>query len=74
MSVKLISYDLNREVVRPPLLKTIKETYPNWAKISESSYAVDTVASAQQIFDRLRPLIDSNKSMTMVGASAGRLI
>lgn len=67
MSTKVITYDLNREVVRPNIVKKIKDTYPNWAKLSESCYAVNTAQSATQIFNNLKPLIDSNDNLYVIG-------
>lgn len=66
MSVFIVTYDLNRETVRPPLLKKLKDTYPNWAKLSESSYAVSTSSTAQQIHDTVRPLLDSNDNIYVI--------
>jgi hypothetical protein len=49
MAVLLIAYDLNREVVRPPLLKLIKEQFPTWCYISESCYLVVTERSTVNV-------------------------
>lgn len=66
MPAYIITYDLNREITRPPLLKQIKDSYPSWAKLSESSYAVSTHETAAQIFDRLKPLIDANDNLYII--------
>lgn len=61
MAVYIVTYDLNREVVRPNILAEIKKK--TWAKLSESSYAIDTNETAQQVFARLRPLIDDDDNL-----------
>jgi CRISPR/Cas system-associated endoribonuclease Cas2 len=66
MAVRLITYDLNREIVRPNIVKKIKDSYANWAKLSESSYAVATAESVEQVYNRLKPLLDSNDNLYVV--------
>jgi len=66
MAVRLISYDLNKETKRPPIVKRIKETWPAWARLSESSYAVSTADTPKQIFDKLSDLIDSNDNLYVI--------
>lgn len=66
MAVLLITYDLNKEVKRPPLLQTIKSLYPDWAKLSESSYAVNTQTTPQQVYNSLAHLLDSNDSCLVI--------
>ena len=54
MAVLLVTYDLNRPGKDyPDLLKTIKEY--SWAKISESSYAINTTKSPIDVFNQLKP-------------------
>ena len=43
MAVYLITYDLNNETIRPPIVKEIKESFDS-VKLSESSYAVSTTS------------------------------
>jgi CRISPR/Cas system-associated endoribonuclease Cas2 len=62
----LITYDLNKETTRPKIVKAIKEKYPTWAKLSESSYAVSTAATPKQIFDSLAGLLDSNDQLFVI--------
>lgn len=62
MTVRLITYDLNNEARRPPITAKIKELFPIWAKLSESSYAVATDLSPQQIYNLLSPMIDKDDS------------
>jgi CRISPR/Cas system-associated endoribonuclease Cas2 len=55
----LITYDLNNETRRPPIVEKIK-AIGSWARLSESSYAVGTSLSPTQVHDRLKPLLDSD--------------
>ena len=64
MAVYIVTYDLNREVVRPNILAEIKQK--TWAKLSESSYAIDTTETAQDVFNRLRPLIDDDDNLFVI--------
>ena len=66
MPVLLVTYDLNKETKRPPLLKDLKETYPTWAKLSESSYAISTNSTPQQVYDRLKKHIDDNDRIVII--------
>jgi len=62
MAVYLITYDLNREIVRPNITKAIK-SYPLWAKLSESSYAISTPLTVKAVYDKLKPLLDSDDNL-----------
>lgn len=67
MAVYLVTYDLNKEVRRPPIVQAVKKVSgDNWAKLSESSYAIYSNASPEQIYKALRPLLDSNDSLFVV--------
>lgn len=70
MSTLLITYDLNRETVRPNITKKIKDSYPNWAKLSESSYAVVTNAGPQDVYNTLSPLLDGNDNLVVITLAA----
>ena len=61
----IITYDLNKETKRPPIVKEIKEI-GTWAKLSESSYAVNTTLSVDQVFEKLKPMIDSNDNLYII--------
>lgn len=72
MSVFIVAYDLNREVVRPNIVAEIKKK--PWARLSESSYAIETSETAGQVFTRLRKFIDQNDNIyviPLVGPYAG---
>lgn len=62
----LITYDLNKETTRPPIVKKIKELCPAWAKLSESSYAVETSHTPENLFSALKSLIDSNDNLYII--------
>ena len=66
MGVLLVTYDLNREIVRPNISKRLKELYPDWAKLSESSYAIATAASVKTVQGALRPMIDANDNIYVI--------
>jgi len=63
MAVKLVTYDLNREVVRPNITKKLKEAWPTWAMLSESCYAIETDMSHDDVLDTLSPLIDGDDAI-----------
>jgi len=64
MAVFLVAYDLNREVVRPNITKAIHDGW-NWAKLSESSYAVEAI-DAGSVYEALKPLIDGNDNLYVI--------
>ena len=66
MAVLLIAYDLKKETNRPPIVKTIKEKWPTWARLSESSYAITTQQAAQQVYKALSHLLDENDELYVV--------
>lgn len=65
MACYLITYDLNKETRRPPIVEKIKE-FEGWAQLSESSYAVSTASRPQQIYERLKPLLDDNDQLYVI--------
>ncbi|MFZ3483882.1 hypothetical protein [Sphingomonas sp. 3-13AW] len=70
MSVLLVTYDLNREAVRPNITKRLKEGYPTWAKLSESCYAIKTANTPRQVQDFLRPMLDANDVIYVITLNA----
>jgi hypothetical protein len=68
MAVLLITYDLNREGSSrsdyTEILKQIKKTA--WARLSESSYAIETSETPEQVFNRLQPHLDPNDYLTVI--------
>lgn len=65
MSTYIITYDLNKETNRPPIVKEIKD-FSSWAKLSESSYAISTNFTAQQVYEKLKHLIDNNDNLYVI--------
>lgn len=66
MSVYLITYDLNSPGQNhSSVLEAIKSS-GEWAKLSESSYAVDVPLSANEVFTRLAPLFDQNDTLFII--------
>lgn len=68
MAVYLVTYDLNKEVVRPNITEKIK-SLGGYAKLSESSYAIDVDLTVDQVFDALKPLIDNNDQIYILTLS-----
>ncbi len=60
MTVRLITYDLNKPGQNHSKVLTKIKAYGSWAKLSESSYAVKTNVSPQTIYDAFKPLLDRN--------------
>lgn len=61
----LITYDLNKETKRPPIVDKIKE-FEAWAKLSESTYAVNTSLSVNEVYNRLKPMFDDNDVLYII--------
>ncbi len=58
----LITYDLHDEDVRPNIVGAI-EKLGVWARLSESSYAVDVAMTVEQLYGKLKPLLDDNDQL-----------
>lgn len=56
--IYVVTYDLNKESIRPDIVGEVKKT--SWAKLSESSYAIETDETATQVLARFRKHLDSN--------------
>ncbi|RWR28816.1 hypothetical protein D2T31_11935 [Sinirhodobacter populi] len=65
MASYLITYDLNREVRRPKIVDAIRE-FGTWAKLSESSYAIVTWKTADQVYDDFKQYLDNNDSFYVI--------
>lgn len=61
----LITYDLNKETKRPPIVQAIKDL-GNWARLSESSYAVSTNLSPTQVHTAVKPHLDDNDNIYII--------
>lgn len=66
MSTLIVTYDLNKETKRPPLLADLKKLYPSWARLSESSYAISTSSTPKQVFDSLKKHLDDNDNLYVI--------
>lgn len=66
MAVLLITYDLNNETKRPPIVRDIKECGSSWAKLSESSYAVETTATPKQVYSFLSRHVDADDQLYVI--------
>lgn len=62
MAVRIVTYDLNQEKKKRGdyvgLLDLIR-TYP-WARLSESSYAIETDQDAKTLYEQFTPHLDPN--------------
>jgi hypothetical protein len=66
MPTLLVTYDLNQEARRPNITKALKEAYPVWAMLSESSYAIVTNSTPQAVYNTLLPLLDANDTLYVI--------
>lgn len=66
MACYIVTYDLNKETKRPAILKDIKDGFGGWAKLSESSYAISTNLSADDVYSLLEKHIDSNDQIYII--------
>lgn len=64
MATYLVTYDLNNEVKRPPIVEKIR-TFA-YAKLSESSYAISTNFTVQEVFAAFKPLLDVDDNLYVV--------
>jgi len=64
----VVTYDLNKEATRPPILKDIKD-FGSWARLSESSYSISTSLTAHQVYEKLKSHIDSNDQIYIIPLS-----
>ena len=66
MATYIVTYDLNRETTRPPIVKKIKNVGTGWARLSESSYAIASNETPTQVFNKLKPLLDNNDNLYVI--------
>jgi len=67
MAVYLVTYDLNKEKVRPPIVEKIREF--SYARLSESSYAIRTDLSVDQVYAIFDKFKDGNDSLYVITLS-----
>lgn len=63
MSTKLISYDLIKPTQDYPNLIDKIKSLGNWCVLHRSTWLIDTTLTSEQLFDALRPYIDSNDQL-----------
>ena len=66
MAVLLVTYDLDGEGNRPNITNKLKQAFPRCAKISESSYAISTGLTPEQVVDDVRPMLDAKDCLYVV--------
>ncbi len=62
--MRILTYDLNKEQTKEDyegFYKVIKSY--DWAKLSESSYALNTIDLPDVIYNKLKPHIDNNDNV-----------
>lgn len=68
MAVYLVAYDLNKETTRPKITDYLYETYA-YARLSESSYAIETAKSASAVFTGFGQFLDDNDQLYVIPLS-----
>jgi len=67
MATYVVAYDLNRETKRPPIVDEVKKT--DWARLSESSYAISTFETSTQVYNRFKKHLDDNDNLYVITLS-----
>jgi hypothetical protein len=65
MSVLLITYDLNKPGQDYKDLLDYIKRFP-WAKLSESSYAIETNMTPIQVYNAIKGMVDTNDNVYIV--------
>jgi hypothetical protein len=65
MAVYIVTYDLNKESARPNIVGDIKKTW-DWARLSESSYAIDTGQTSEEVYNHLSRHLDDNDNLYVI--------
>lgn len=65
MAVLLITYDLNAKGQKHKEVLAKIKTF-NGIQLSESSYAISTSLSSEQVFEKFKNLIDANDCMFVI--------
>lgn len=71
MAVRIITYDLNKEKSKTDYdgFYSVIKSYP-WAKLSESSYAIETYESPSSVYSKLNQYIDKNDYVLIITLSS----
>jgi len=65
MAVYLVTYDLNKETTRPNITKKLRDEFP-YAMLSESSYAIQTTSTVEQVHAFFKPILDDNDTFYVI--------
>lgn len=67
MAVRIVTYDLNKEKSKADYdgFYSVIKSYP-WARLSESSYAIETYESPSSIYSKLERYIDNNDYVLII--------
>ena len=68
MQVLIVTYDLNNEAgsANYQAVLDIIKGEKNWAKLSESSYAMYTTMTPQLVYQRAKPFLDDNDDFLVI--------
>jgi len=69
MAVLLVTYDFNKERTdadREKLRNALKKASTSWARLSESSYAVETNDSPQTFYGKIASSADKNDRVIVI--------
>lgn len=64
MATYVVAYDLNNEKNRPNIVGEVRKT--GWARLSESSYAIDTTERPSQVLARFRKYLDDDDYLYVI--------
>ncbi len=62
----IVSYDLCKPGRDYSLLYRVLQSYPNWGRLTESTWAVISSSSAVQIRDHLMQFMDANDRLVVI--------
>lgn len=65
MAVYIVTYDLNNETVRPDIVAEVKSG-GDWAKLSESSYAISTNEEPEEVYARFTEYLDEDDALYVI--------
>jgi len=68
MAVLLVTYDLNKQGQNYSKFLEVVKSYA-WARLSESSYAIETSKSPETIYTELNPYTDANDNFLIITLS-----
>lgn len=68
MAVLLVTYDLNKQGQNYSKYLEVVKSYA-WARLSESSYAIETSKSPETIYTELNPYTDANDNFLIITLS-----